>query len=213
MGSQRQDGAAAQDQSAAADLYPRRRLPQVRAQRQKPELPLRPAHPRYRLRRRPVVRAVYAARRAGDRRRSVRQQYRGGEAACRQGPSVDRLSLHHGRGDGRARALRHRAGDGSGRACQRCRRVPQSLRGDAEARRVDGDFDAEPQLEELCARHRRRGICPALAAARHPSMGQVRHPRRTRASSAQQQAGDHRADRRGLSARSPTAGASPPTWT
>ena len=29
----RQDGAAAQDQSAAADLYPRRRLPQVRAQR------------------------------------------------------------------------------------------------------------------------------------------------------------------------------------
>ena len=122
VGSQRQDGAAAQDQSAAADLYPRRRLPQVRAQRQKPELPVRPAHPRYRLRRRPVVRAVHAARRAGDRRRSVRHQYRGRQAACRQGPSVDRLSLHHGRGDGRARALRHRAGDGSGRACHRCRR-------------------------------------------------------------------------------------------
>ena len=33
-------------------LYPRRRLPQVRAQRQEPELPVGPAHPRYRLRRR-----------------------------------------------------------------------------------------------------------------------------------------------------------------
>ena len=80
----------------------------------------------------------------------------------------------------------------------RCRHVPQPLRGDAEARRHDGGLDAEPQLEELCARHRRRRICPALAAARHPSMGQVRHPRRTRASSAQQQARDHRAGRRGL---------------
>ena len=56
----------------------------------------------------------------------------------------------------------------------------------------------EPQLEELCARHRRRRICPALAAARHPSMGQVRHPRRTRAASARQQARHHRAGRRGL---------------
>ena len=136
VGSQRQDGAAAQDQSAAADLYPRRRLPQVRAQRQKPELPVRPAHPRYRLRRRAVVRAVHPARRAGDRRRSVRHQYRGRKAARRQGASVDRLSLHHGRADGRARALRHRAGDGSGRACQRRRHVPQPLRGDAQARRA-----------------------------------------------------------------------------
>ena len=85
VGSQRQDGAAAQDQSAAADLYSRRRLPQVRAQRQKPELPVRPAHPRYRLRRRPVVRAVHPARRAGDRRRSVRHQHRRRQAACRQG--------------------------------------------------------------------------------------------------------------------------------
>ena len=30
---------------AAADLYPRHSLPQVRTQRQKPELPVRPAHP------------------------------------------------------------------------------------------------------------------------------------------------------------------------
>jgi len=65
VGSQRQDGAAAQDQSAAAELYSRRRLPQVRAQRQKPELPFRPAHPRYRLRRRAAVRAVHPARRPG----------------------------------------------------------------------------------------------------------------------------------------------------
>ena len=33
-------------------------------------------------------------------------------------PSVDRLSLHHRRGDGRARTLRHRAGDGGDRARQ-----------------------------------------------------------------------------------------------
>jgi len=50
------------------------------------------------------------------------------------------------------------------------------LRCHAQARRHDGGLDAEPQLEELCARHRRRGICAALAAARHPSVGQVRHP-------------------------------------
>ena len=35
--------------------------------------------------------------------------------------------------------------------------------------------------EELRARHRRRRICAALAAARHPSLGQVRDAGRTRA--------------------------------
>ena len=98
VGSPGQDGPAAQDQPAAARLHPRRGLPQVRAQRQKPELPVGPAHPRYRLRRRAVVRAADAAGRAGDRDRSVRDQYRRREAACRQGASVDRLPLHHGRG-------------------------------------------------------------------------------------------------------------------
>src|SRR5437868_5378440 len=37
-----------------------------------------------------------------------------------------------------------------------------------------------------------------LHAARHPSVGQVRHPRRTRPASRQQQAHHHRAGRRGL---------------
>ena len=58
--------------------------------------------------------------------------------------------------------------------------LPRPLRGDAEARRHDGGLDHQPQLEEFCARHRRRRICAALAAARHPSVEQVRHPRRTR---------------------------------
>ena len=42
------------------------------------------ADARYRLRRGPAVRAVHAARRAGGRRRSVRDQHRGREAARRQ---------------------------------------------------------------------------------------------------------------------------------
>src|SRR6478735_4614517 len=45
-------------------------------------------------------------------------------------------------------------------------------------------FDLVLALEELRARDRRRGVRSALVAARHPSMGKVRHPRRTRAPSA-----------------------------
>jgi len=54
VGPQRQDGPAASDQPVAARLYPRRRLPQVRAQCAQPQLPRRPARARHRLRRRPV---------------------------------------------------------------------------------------------------------------------------------------------------------------
>ena len=133
--------------------------------------------------------------------------------SCREGPPVDRLSLHHRRADGSARALRHRAGDGSDRACHRCRHVSQSMRGDAEARRIDGDLDLEPQLEEFRARHRRRGVCAALAAARHPSVGQVRHPRRTRASPAATTSSPSPIRPASSTARSPIAGVSPPTWT
>ena len=77
----------------------------------------------------------------------------------------------------------------------------------------DGDLDPEPQLEELCAGHRRRRICAALAAARHPSMGQVRHPRRTRASSAATTGSPSPSRPAWSTARSPTAGACRPTWT
>src|SRR5437879_4319976 len=53
------------------------------------------------------------------------------------------------------------------------------LRLPAQGRWNHGGLDLEPQLEELRARHRRRRICAALAAAGHPSMEQVCHPGRT----------------------------------
>ena len=50
----------------------------------------------------------------------------------------DRLSRHHRGGAGRCgRALRHRAGDGSGRARRRREAVRRALRRDGEARRAD----------------------------------------------------------------------------
>ena len=52
-----------------------------------------------------------------------------------------------------------------------------TLRRDGEARRADDRRHAQPHAEELRARHRRRRIRAALAAARHPSLGQVRHAR------------------------------------
>ena len=63
---------------------------------------------------------------------------------------------------------------------------------------VIGAGQSGGDLEELCARHRRRGIHPALAAARHPSMGKIHHPRRARKVSARQPPRHHRADRRRL---------------
>ena len=55
------------------------------------------------------------------------------------------------------------------------------LRVDGEARRADDRGDVEPHAEELRAGDRRCRIRAALAAARHPSMGQVRDPERARA--------------------------------
>ena len=110
-----------------------------------------------------------------------RGEHRGRQRACRGERRRDRLSRHHGGGSRRRRrALRHRAGDGSGRARRRCRRLRRDLRLDGEAGRADDRRHLEPHAEELRAGHRRRRIRAALAAARHPSMGQVRHPERTR---------------------------------
>ena len=52
--------------------------------------------------------------------------------------------------------------------------------------------------EELCAGDRRRRIHPALAAARHPSMGKVRDPERTRDRARAEPAARDRRDRRDL---------------
>ena len=118
---------------------------------------------------------------AGGRRRSGRGQYRGGAAACRARRARDRLPRHHRRGAGRCRrALRHRARHGGGRARRRRAAVRQALRRDGEARRPDDRGDAQPHAQELRAGDRRRRIRAALAAARHPSVGQVRDARRAR---------------------------------
>ncbi len=49
---------------------------------------------------------------------------------------------------------------------------------DGQAGRADDRRDPQPHAQELRARHRRRRIRAALAAARHPPMGQVRHAER-----------------------------------
>ena len=57
------------------------------------------------------------------------------------------------------------------------RAVRQALRRDGEARRPDDRGDAQPHAQELRAGDRRRRIRAGLAAARHPSVGQVRDAR------------------------------------
>ena len=61
-------------------------------------------------------------------------------------------------------------------------------------------------LKSFALGDRRRRICAALAAARHPSMGQIRHPERTRArDGARRLAGDRRTRRDLQSVRRPLA--------
>ena len=99
------------------------------------------------------------------------------ERACAGERRHGRLPRHHGGRPCRAeRTLRRGAGDGSGRARRRRQRLRRHLRLDGQARRADDRGHAQPHAEELRARHCRRRICAALAAARHPSMGQIRHP-------------------------------------
>ena len=89
-----------------------------------------------------------------------------------QSGARDRLSRHDRGGIGRrGRALRHRARDGSGRACRRREAVRLALRRDGAARRADDRRHHQPHAQELRARDRRRRIRAALAAARHASAG------------------------------------------
>ena len=129
------------------------------------------------------------------------------KAACRRPGARARLSRHHRRGAGGCgRALRPGARHGGGGACGRRRPVRAALRRDGEARRAPDRGHHQPHAQELRARHRGRRIRAALAAARHPPLGQVRDPQRIRGRArAPRPAGD-RADRRGLrSARRPLA--------
>ena len=111
-----------------------------------------------------------------------------------QAGSRHRLPQHDGgSAGGSGRKLRRGAGHGSGRARRRCRPVRRARRRHGEARRPAVRRHAQSHHEKLCARHRRRRVHFALAAARHPSMGQVRHAQRAR--------NRHRAER---ACRSPT---------
>ena len=182
VGPARQDGAAAQVQSGAARLYPRPGGGRIST-----------AIPRSSTASRACASSTSAAA-AGSCRSRWRGSARPWSAPTRPAANIevakrhaaqsdlrDRLPLHHGRGAGRrGRALRHRARDGGGRARRRRAAVRAALRRDGEARRADDRRHPQPHAEELRARHRRRRIRPALAAARHPSLGQVRHAERAR---------------------------------
>ena len=147
-----------------------------------------------------------------DRRRSRGGQHRGGACACRAERACDRLPLLDRGGARRAgRAVRSGAGHGGGRARHRRGAVRRKLRLAGEARRADDRGDAEPHAEELCAGDRRRGIHPALASGRHPSLGQVRDAERAGDRDGAERASCHpragrglQSDRRPLAARPPT---------
>ena len=171
---------AAQVQSGAAGLYPRSGGGAFQPRSETGRMPVGTAHSRYRLRRRHPVGAAGAAWRLDGRRRSGDDEYRG-RAQPRRARAASRsiIARPPPRPGRRGRALRHRAGHGSGRARRRRRSVRAPLRRDGEAGRHDGRGHAQPHHEELRARHRRRGIYPALAAARDASLGQVRDAGRT----------------------------------
>ena len=162
-------------------LYPRPGGGALWPRPEEARLPERPAHARYRLRRRHLVGAAGAAGRADGRRRSVPREHRGRERARAGERRYGRLPRHHGGGARRRRRkIRRGAGDGSGRARHRRQRLRRDLRRDGQAGRADDRRHAQPHAQELRAGDRRRRIRAALAAARHPSMGQVRHPGRAR---------------------------------
>ena len=171
---------AAQVQSGAARLHPRRGLPAVRARRQRLDCARRACAS--------STSAAAAASCASRWRGSAppwsapipsADQHRGGAPACGRGRARDRLPRDHRRGAGRRRrALRRRARHGGGRA--RRRRARCSSRRCAEMVKPGGLMIAATlnrTLKSFALGHRRRRIRAALAAARHPSMGQVRDAR------------------------------------
>ena len=169
-----------------------------RSRRQTARLPQRPAHPRYRLRRRHPVGAAGAARRADGRRRSVRGEHRGRRSAHAEesGVAVDY----------RATTAEELAAAGERFDVVLAMEVVEHVvdvdafvatcADDGEAGRADDRRHAQPHPEELRAGDRRRRIRAALAAARHPSVGQVRHAGRTgERDRTRRPAGDRRARR------------------
>ena len=150
--------------------------------------------------------------RASRRRRSFRGKHRGGERACARERAYGRLPRHDGRGPRRGRrTLRRGAGHGGGRARHRRCLVRCDLRVDGQAGRADDHGDAQSHAEEFCTRDRRRRIRAALAAARHPSMGQVRDAGRTGNRDRKCRPARDRRARRRSTIRLPTAGNCHPT--
>ena len=208
---------AAQVQSGAARLYPRPGGRAFRARRQAARLPRRACASSTSA----AAAASCPSRWRGSARRwsaPIRprptSRRRSGTPA-QSGLAIDYRATTAEELAEAGETLRRRAGDGGGRARRRRRRCSsRRCADDGEAGRADDRRHAQPHAEELCARHRRRRIRAALAAARHPSMGQVRHAERARDRAWSRPACDVIGEtRRDLQSRSPTAGSSRPTWT
>ena len=198
---------AAQIQSRPACLDTR---PDRRALRPRParaEAVRRPAHPRHRLRRRAAVRTDGAARRRGRRCRRFGHEHRGGEAPRRRIGRDGRLSRDDGRRPRRRRRdLRCDSQHGGGRARFRCRPVRVEMQPDGAAERRHVRRHHQPHAEGAGPRHYRRGICAALAAARHAPVRQAGASGRAGKGPVRRRHARHRADRRDLQpARRPLA--------
>src|SRR5436190_1373438 len=199
LGPARQDAHAAPAQSAPAALYPRPCLPAFRPRGRTPALPRGAAHARHRLRRRVVVGTAGPARRRGRRRGPRAEQHRGRAPPRGRFRRCGRLSRRDRRGARRCgRELRPRAGHGSGRARRRRRGVREQLRRDGEAEWPDDRGDHQSHAEKLRARDRGRRVSARLAAARHPSLGQIGAAERARGRHGRLRPALHRAQGRRL---------------
>ena len=160
-------------------LYPRPRRRAFRPRSEAARQPRRPAHARYRLRRRHLVGAAGAAWRGGRRRRSVGAAISRWRSSTRRNRDFRSITATPAprRWRQAGESFRRRARHGSGRARHRCRPVRRGRGRDGQAGRPSLRRDAQSHHEKLRAGDRRRRIYSALAAARHPSMGQVRHAR------------------------------------
>ena len=153
-----------------------------RARSEAARLPDGPAHSRYRLRRRDPVGAAGAARRAGGRRRSGGRQHRGGASRT---PSKAASRSTTARPPPKTLADAGEQFDVvlAMEVVEHVADVPLFVASCAAMVKPGGLMIAATlnrTHEELRAGDRRRRIRPALAAARHASVGQVRHAERAR---------------------------------
>ena len=156
-------------QPGADRIYPRPARGAFRPRHQNARA-LRRAQPaRYRLRRRADLRADGAARLRRDRHRRRYDRPNRGARACR---GMQGLGIDYRDDDAEDLAARGTAFRcGAGARGRRARRRSGALRRDGgaarKARRRADSLDHQSHAESLRRGDRRRGICAALAAARH----------------------------------------------